>query len=175
MPSILTRFTTEEKKAILRALTPDADSLARWKKLAETGATDAQLTLFLDKEMTEGGTGGPKPTVSEAHHHRPPRIWLHQYSPYTRAKPTLQGKELLQVARILFKVGHQRNDQLALFDVFEETDLIEKSPERDEDLAHLTFEQLFADARPSRLQHVVKDQLRPIREQMRQYDLRIFD
>ena len=175
MPSLLTKFTTEEKKAILRALTPYADSLQRWKKLAQQGATDAQLTLFLNREMQEGATGGPKPMVSEAHHHKPPRIWLHQFSPYTRAKPDLQGKELIEVARMLFHIGHQRNDQLPLFDVFEEAERIQPRQEHDEDLAHLTFEQLFADARPHRLQNHVADQLQAIRPELRQYDLRIFD
>lgn len=92
MPSLLTKFTTEEKKAILRALTPYADSLQRWKMLAQQGATDAQLTLFLNREMQEGATGGPKPMVSEAHHHKPPRIWLHQFSPHRAPSPISKAK-----------------------------------------------------------------------------------
>jgi len=114
MNKSLATLATLDREAIRSACCSYVGATERWAEIAQTGASDAELTAHLNREMSNGGSGGPDQSA-EYHMRNPPRIWLNMHFP--TGEPDLKGKELLDVVRQLFGVHWKpHQDQLSLFE-----------------------------------------------------------
>ncbi len=114
MKRILT--DADKKAAFLRATHSFTNAKKRWKERAEHGLTDEQLTKALKYELGIAGGSGCRDTVSVSYQGAGLKIWASwNISFNTTNKPIFEGKETIQMARIVFGIADPNNAQMSLF------------------------------------------------------------
>ena len=94
----------KEMLAIRRAATRYTDSRKRWRRLAQTGATDEEIVAELNRNFgLGGGSSGGWGELSESHKGKPPRVWLDSVG-FGENTEAVSGKLLIIAIRYIFNI-----------------------------------------------------------------------